>query len=217
MSKIIYLVIGLLGGAVGYHLMSKEAYNGPRKAEYPVEKIFISRWSPRAFTGDVVSKKQLMSLFEAARWAPSSYNLQPWRFIFALKDTPGWQKIFNTLVPFNQSWAKDAGALIAVLSQLAPNGQEMPSHSFDTGAATENLALQADAMGLAAHAMAGFDKKAAKEALSIPDGYEIEAIMAVGKQAPKDKLPKEFQERELPSDRKKIAELVFEDSFGNVK
>lgn len=214
MSKILSILLGILVGAIGYHLYIKEGYSGPRIAEYPVEKSIISRWSPRSFTGDILSSKQLMSLFEAARWAPSSYNVQPWRFVFGLKDTPGWKNIFDTLVPANQAWAKDAGALIVAISAFKHEGNDFPSHSLDLGSSVQNMALQAQAMGLATHAMAGFDKIALRKVLRVPDEFAIEAVYAVGKQAPKDKLPLQMQEHEIPSNRKSISEFVYEDVFG---
>lgn len=214
MSKFLSVILGVLAGALGYHLYIKEGYSGPRIAEYPVEKMVISRWSPRSFTGDILSQKQLMSVFEAARWAPSAYNVQPWRFVFALKDTDGWKAIFNTLFPGNQIWAKDASAFIVALSLLSHEGKDFETHSLDVGAATQNMALQAQAMGLAMHAMGGFEKAALRKALLVPDEYAIEAVYAIGKQAPKDKLPLALQKNEMPSDRKPLSELVYENSFG---
>lgn len=214
MSKFLSVILGILAGAMGYHLYLKEGYSGPRIAQYPVEKLIISRWSPRAFTGDILSAKQLMSVFEAARWAPSAFNVQPWRFIFALKGTDSWSMILATLFPSNQSWAKDASALIVALSLLKYEGKDFETHSFDTGSAVQNMALQAQAMGLAMHAMGGFDKEALRKVLAVPDEFAIEAVYAIGKQAPKDKLPKAMQKNEIPSGRKDLSELVYENSFG---
>lgn len=214
MTKLLYLLLGIGIGAVSYYLYISQPYKGPRQAQYPVEKNIISRWSPRSFTGDTVSKKELMSLFEAARWAPSSNNKQPWRFVFALQDTHGWQRILDTLVSANQAWAIDAGALIVALSKAKENGKEIKTHSLDTGSAVQNLALQAHAMGLATHAMGGFNREALTEAIKVPEDYVIEAVYAVGKQGPKNKLSQPLQDREVPSDRKPFSEFVFEDTFG---
>ncbi len=185
-----------------------------RKSEYKVDKLFPSRWSPRAMSG-TVSKEELMSLFEAARWAPSSYNNQPWRFIYSIKGTKHWNKLFDLLIDFNKMWVKDAGALIVIISKKTfdHNGELSITHSFDTGAAWSNLALQASIMGLVAHGMQGFDYVKAKKELNIPDGYDVEAMIAIGKLGKKEDLPKEIQEREFPSDRKKISEIVFEGGF----
>jgi nitroreductase len=129
----------------------------------PILPVLAERWSPRSFSNEALTEEQLLTLLEAARWAPSAYNAQPWRFIYGIKDTPHWDRIFETLLPFNQSWAKTAGALVVIASNthLVPPGKEekVPNkwHSFDAGAAWANLALQAVHSGLAAHGLAGFD------------------------------------------------------------
>jgi nitroreductase len=155
-----------------------------------------------------------MSLFEAARWAPSSYNDQPWRFIYAKKDTPEWDRLFNLLVPFNQSWARNGAVLIAIVSRNTfENNKPSPTHSFDTGAAWENLALQASSMGLVAHGMSGFDMNRARKELSVPDNYTIEAMAVIGKRASKRSLPLELQEKETPTTRKPVQDLIFKGEF----
>lgn len=185
-----------------------------RKSEYKVDKLFLNRWSPRAMSG-AVSRDELMSLFEAAKWAPSSYNNQPWRFIYAINGTKHWDKLFNLLIDFNKSWVKNASVLILVASKKTfdHNGELSVTHSFDSGAAWSNLALQAYMMGLAAHGMEGFDYFRAKKELHLPDEYDAEAMIAIGKSGKKEDLPKELQEREFPSNRKKISEIVFEGGF----
>lgn len=186
-----------------------------RKQEYRVLPLILGRWSPRAMSGEEISDEDLMSLFEAARWAPSSYNNQPWRFIYARKNTPYWDRLFNLLVEFNQSWCKNAAALIVVISgkNFEFNNSPSVTHSFDAGAAWENLALQASSMGLVAHAMQGFDYQKAKEELEIPDDYAVEAMIAIGKMGKKESLPKELQEREIPSDRKPLKDIIMEGRF----
>ncbi len=186
-----------------------------RSTTYPVNKLFTERWSPRAMSGEPLSDKELMTLFEAARWAPSSYNGQPWRFIYAKRDTPAWDTLFNLLVEFNQSWCKNAAALVVVVSKdtFDHNGQSSRTHSYDTGAAWENLALQGSFSDLVIHGMAGFDYDRAKKELNIPDGYTVEAMIAIGKPGQTKSLPKELQEGEVPSDRKPLSEIVFEGSF----
>ena len=186
-----------------------------RKPEYPVDPIFVDRWSPRALSKEMMSDEQLMSLFEAARWAPSSYNNQPWRFIYAKRGTIHWQTSFDLLVDFNKSWAANASFLITILSRKNFEYNEKPSrtHSFDTGAAWENLALQASIMGLVAHAMEGFDYDKARKDLKIPEGYNIECMVAIGIKGNKEDLPPDLQEKETLTDRKKVKEFIFEGTF----
>jgi nitroreductase len=188
-----------------------------RKSNYPVTNLILQRWSARAMSGEKIAENQLMSLFEAARWAPSSYNNQPWRFIYVTKDDTNWQKMFDILVPFNQSWAKNSSALILVLSynKYDHNNEPASSHSFDTGAAVENLALQGVSLGLVVHTMEGFDHKKARTEFNIPEDYSIEAMIAIGKPASKEVLPQELQEKEIPSNRKTVDELISRGVFGN--
>ncbi len=190
-----------------------------RHSDHPIHKIFLERWSPRAFTGEEIAEAELMTLFEAARWAPSSYNSQPWRFLFARKGTPHFDKFLGLLVPFNQSWAKNASALIILVSSetMLPPGAEKAipshSHSMDAGAAWENLALQAHISGWAAHGMVGFDMDRAFAELNVPAGYRVEQAIAIGRQGDKAMLPDQLAAREAPSDRLPLAEIVLEGGF----
>ena len=195
-----------------------------RKADYKVAEPIINRWSSRAMSGESVSHDELMSLFEAARWAPSSYNNQPWRFIYATRGSKDWQKFMDLLVPFNQMWCKNAGALVVITSSnnftdAVPNpsvvGTPSGTHSFDTGAAFQNMGLQGYLNGLVVHGMAGFDYAKAKEELNIPDDYTVEAMVAIGKPGDVKDLPADFQKGELPSGRKPVSELAFEGKFSN--
>lgn len=188
-----------------------------RVATYPIDQLFLDRWSPRALSGAAIAKEELFALFEAARWAPSSYNNQPWRFVYAMKESSAWQAMFELLVPFNQSWAQHAAALVTIISatHFEKTGKPSRTHSFDTGAAWMNFALQATVQGLIAHAMEGFDYDRAREVLSVPDGYVVEAMVAIGRPGNKADLPPEVQEREQPTDRKPLEQLLFEDRFGN--
>lgn len=191
----------------------------PRVADHPVEPVFLERWSPRAFTGEEISEHTLRTMLEAARWAPSSYNSQPWRFIYTRRDNAHWDKFLGLLNPFNQSWAKTASAIIFVVSAETMHvpGKEgaVPaySHSFDAGAAWGYLALQAAHMGWAAHGMVGLDFERAYTELKIPAGYRLEAGVVIGRKGPTDLLPAELQAREVPSDRKKLTDFVFEGEF----
>jgi len=161
-------------------------------------------------------------MLEAARWAASSYNSQPWRFLYALRDTSAWERFLSLLVPFNQSWAKKSSALVFMVSsptmRSPRSGIEVPSptHSFDAGTASGYFALQASLMGWCVHGMAGFDAERAFEELNIPKGYKVEAVYAVGKKGDPAGLPEELRARELPSDRRSLAELAFEGGLAGV-
>ncbi len=186
-----------------------------RKADHPINPLILSRWSPRAMSGEPLSNEEIMSLFEAARWAPSCYNNQPWRFIYAKRETPHWDKLFNLLVDFNKSWCVNASLLCVVASEKVFERNKKPSttHSFDTGSAFENLALEGASRNLVVHGMEGFDYKRARTDLHIPEEFEVLAMFAVGKKAPKESLPPELQAKEVPSTRKKVAEIAFEGMF----
>ena len=190
-----------------------------RKASHPIHEMFLERWSPRAMNAEPIQKEELFTMLEAARWAASSYNSQPWRFLYALRDTPSWERFLNLLVPFNQSWAKGASALVFLISNSTmrspQSGNEVPSptHSFDAGTASGYFALQASLMGWYAHGMAGFDKERAFEELGVPKGYKVEAVYAVGKEGDPTSLPQELRDREKPSDRRPLEELVFEGQY----
>ena len=185
-----------------------------RTTDYPIDDIFLKRYSPRAMSGETISKEELMTLFDAARWAPSASNRQPWKFVYALRDTGEFEKFFSTLVEFNQDWCKNASALIVLISKKTKSdGTPNPTHSFDAGSAWENLALQASTMNLVAHGMAGFDYAQAKEKLGVPDDYNVEMMIAVGKHGKIEDLPESLRSRETPSDRKKLEEIVFEGKF----
>ncbi len=191
----------------------------PRQADHDIDPLFLQRWSPRAFTAEAIAPQTLLRFFEAARWAPSGYNAQPWRFIYARRDTPDWQPLFASLSEYNQGWAARAAVLVAVLSRktwTAPGKSEpqpVATHSFDAGAAWANLALQATAAGWHAHGIGGFDKARLREALGIPEDYAIEAVVAIGRQGDKSLLPEALQAREQPNERLPLARLVSEGRF----
>lgn len=186
-----------------------------RKIDHPITSLLAQRWSPRSMTGEPLPHDELLSLFEAARWAPSSYNNQPWVFLYAQRDTEHWDLFFNLLVEFNQSWTKNAAALVVVVSRknFYHNEKPCPTHSFDTGAAWMSLAIEATSRGLVAHGMAGFDYEKARKDLEIPDDYQVEAMIAIGKQAPKEKLPPALQEKEAPAPRKSLKEFLRNGKF----
>lgn len=190
-----------------------------RHPEYPIDAAFTDRWSPRAFTGEAIEEATLLGFLEAARWAPSAYNAQPWRFVYARRDTPAWVPIFESLVPFNQSWAQRASALVVVISarQWVPPGKSAPepiaTHAFDTGAAWGSLALQATLAGWYSHGMAGYDRAALAERLQVPESFHIEAVIAIGRRGDAAVLPEALQAREIPSQRRPLAEVAAEGQF----
>jgi nitroreductase len=173
--------------------------------------VVLGRWSPRAFADKPVSHKELRTIFEAARWAASSYNEQPWRFLVGHKGDPTYQKIFESLVEFNQSWAGKAPVLILSVASknFAHNGSPNHFAIHDTGAATAYLSLQATALGLHTHSMAGFDQNKARAAFNIPDSYQIGAVTALGYLGKVDNLPEGLLEGEVsPRGRKPLSEIV---------
>lgn len=186
-----------------------------RKPDRPIEPLFIRRWSPRAMSGAALSADDLATLFEAARWAPSTYNEQEWRFLYAHREGPHWTTFFDLLGDGNRAWCHRAGVLVVVLSHkvFARNGKPNPVHTYDAGAAWENLALQGCAMGLVIHGMMGFDYGRAKTALAVPDDYAVEAMIAIGHPGNPDDLPEALRKIETPSARKPVSELVREGPF----
>lgn len=186
-----------------------------RTADYPIEPLILARWSPRAMSGEPITETERNTLFEAARWAPSTYNEQEWRFLHAMRDTPAWDTFFGLLVEANQVWCRNAAmlAVIAAKKTFTLNGKPNPVHLFDCGNAFENLALQGTAMDLVVHGMSGFDYQKARTELAIPDDFEVVAMFAVGRHGPTATLPKELQDRETPSDRKPLDAIVCEGKF----
>lgn len=184
-----------------------------------IEPYFLKRWSGRAFADKPVTAAQVEQLIEAARWAPSCFNAQPWRFGFALRGTDAFVQALSALVEGNQIWAKDASVLMAVVSRTTyeHNEKDAPTHSFDAGAAWMSLALQASAMGLVSHAMAGYDPASASAAWQVPSPYVIEAIIAVGYPGNPEDLPEALRARELPAPRKDLKDVCFKDSFSALK
>jgi len=186
-----------------------------RKADHDIEPLLLDRWSPRAMSGEEISEEELMRLFEAARWAPSSFNAQQWRALYARRGTQHWQIFFDLLVDANKAWAKNAAALVVFISRKNFDHDNEPSvtHSYDCGAAWENFALQGFHQDLVVHGMQGFDYARARTELRIPDEFQVEAMAAVGKPGSKESLPEKLQARETPNDRRKLSESVFEGSF----
>jgi len=191
----------------------------PRIADYAIHEQFITRWSPRAFSGETIDEQTLLSFFEAARWAPSAYNSQPWRFLYARRDTPNWERYLGLLNEFNRGWAQHASALVIIASKTtftAPGAtEESPAlwHTFDTGAAWAHLALQASISGYHTHGMAGFDQELTRKELKVPEGYDLHAAVAIGKLGDKSTLAEYLQARETPSPRLPLSKLAAEGDF----
>jgi nitroreductase len=186
-----------------------------RKVDFLIEPLLLDRWSPRAMSGEEISREELMRLFEAARWAPSSFNAQQWRALYARRGTEHWQIFFNLLTEGNKSWAKNAAALVVFISRKTFDYKNKPSvtHSYDAGAAWENFALQGFRQSLVVHGMQGFDYELARKELHIPDEFQVEAMAAVGKPGPKESLPEKLRARESPNDRRNLSQSVFEGPF----
>ncbi len=194
----------------------QESQNEPiRKPAHPINPLILNRWSPRSMTGQELGDDDIMSLFEAARWAPSSFNNQPWRFIYAKRNTEHWDRLFNLLVDANKIWAKNAALLVVVISRknFEYNEKLARTHQFDAGSAWENMALEASSRGFVAHGMQGFDYEKSRETLGIPPDFEVMAMIAIGKKGPKENLPPELQEKEKPNDRKPLKDIIMEGAY----
>ncbi len=183
-----------------------------RTTDLLIDALFIDRWSPRAMSGEELTHEELMTLFEAARWAPSSYNAQPWKFFYATRRSEHWPAFFRLMVEFNQSWTKNAAALVVVTSRTVfeHNGKPAQTHSFDAGSAFMSLALQGWIKGLVVHAMQGFDYNMARSTLNLPEEFQVEAMIAIGKPGDPSVLDDATRGRETPSQRKSLAEIVHE-------
>lgn len=194
-----------------------EEVRNHRKTNYDVHPLIVNRWSPRSMTGEELSDDELMPLFEAARWAPSSYNAQLWRFVYAKRQTEFWDTFVDLLFEGNTAWAKQAAALVVVTSRklFERNDKPAATYAFDTGAAWENLALEGTRRGLVVHGMQGFDYEKARRKLHVPDNYDVLAMIAIGKRAPRESLPAHLQEMESPSDRRPLNEIIVAGRFGS--
>ncbi len=186
-----------------------------RKAEAPAHEQFLNRWSPRAFSNQAVSAEQLASMFEAARWAPSCFNAQPWIFVYG-NQGEDHQRILDLLMEGNQSWAKKAPVLGIVFAERNFARNQKPNRwgAFDSGAACMSLSLQANHLGLVTHFMSGFHADKTYQALQVPEEqYEAMAAFAIGYAGQTDDLPAELREREVPSDRKPLVQVAYAGRF----
>ena len=182
-----------------------------RNADHPIDSLFLDRWSPRAMSGEPLADSELLTLFEAARWAPSASNLQPWRIFYAMRDTPEWPVFFGLLKESNQVWCRNAAALLvfASVSVNPKTGTPLKTHSYDTGSAWVSVALQGWLKGLVVHGMAGFDYEQARQRLDIPGDWTVEAMAAVGRPGRVEDLPENLRAREVPSTRHPVTDFAF--------
>lgn len=191
----------------------------PASTDFPVHDLIRDRWSPRAFASKPVEPALLASLFEAARWAPSSSNEQPWAYLVATKDdTENFDKTLSVLVDFNAGWAKNAPVLALAVSRLSFQSNNTVNRNafYDTGAATALLSVEATARGLLVHQMAGFDPAKAKQVFEIPPDYEPIAAMAIGYPGDPNSLPEKLRDREVaPRTRKPLTAFVMSGRWGH--
>jgi nitroreductase len=185
---------------------------------HPINDVLAERWSPRAFADRTVDHDKLLSLFEAARWAPSSFNEQPWRFIVAAKeDSAAYERILSCLIEFNQAWARTAPVLMLSLCStlFAKNGKVNPHAWHDTGMAMMSLVVQATTFGLYVHQMAGFDGEKVRRLYSVPADVQPVAAAAIGYLGDPASLPRELREKEhAERSRREARGFVFRDRFG---
>lgn len=190
-----------------------------RVSEYPIAPLFLDRWSPRALSNETMPERDLLTILEAGHWAPSSFNHQPWRFVYAMRGSEYWDNFLGLLIEFNQSWAKSAAALFFVVSRThsgelgSADQKPIYSHSFDAGAAWASIALQAHLSGYEAYGMTGVNFDKVPEVLGIPNGFRVECAVAIGKIGEKSQLPEGIREREVPSPRKPLSDVAFDGIF----
>ncbi|WP_305986305.1 nitroreductase family protein [Roseibium sp. MMSF_3544] len=191
-----------------------------RNPDHPVKNLFVERWSPRAFDGSDMPEADLKTILEAARWSPSAFNIQPWRFVYARRGGAHWETLVNLLNPFNRDWAQHASALVYLFSDTEVDGKDgkpnraSGTHSFDAGAAWAHAALQATELGYHTHGMAGIVRDEIHEQLGVPERFKAEIAFAIGKRGDVAALPESLQERETPSGRKPLSEIAFAGSWG---
>ncbi|MDR2219868.1 MAG: nitroreductase family protein [Methylobacillus sp.] len=192
----------------------------PAITQTPIHELLAGRWSGRAYDANrAVTREQVISLLEAARWAPSCYGDQPWRFVVCQRNenADAWQRAFECLVPGNQAWVQDAAVLLLVTADTLFNHNNAANRwaQYDTGAAAENLCLQAEALGLMAHQMGGFDADKARVTFAVPERYAIMTMIAVGHPADPATFSAEVREREnTPRQRRALGELFFAGAWG---
>jgi len=198
-------------------IKKKKTMNKPALTDKNIHPLIKNRWSPRSFDARPVEADKLQRIFDAARWAPSSFNEQPWRFIIGIKGDETWDKIFDSLLEWNQQWAKTAPVLVLAIgsSRYAKTHKESDIFKYDVGQAIAYVTLQASEEGLMMHQMGGFSKKKAIEHFGIPEDFQPLTVSAIGYQAAPENLPKEFEELEYKErSRMALSEQVFAGRFG---
>ncbi len=190
----------------------------PAPTDVPIHELIRTRWSPRAFADKSVAPDVLRSVFEAARWAPSSNNEQPWAYLVATKEDPdNFAQMLGTLVEFNQNWAKHAPVLALSVAHLKSSRDGKPNHvaQHDVGSASAQLTFEANSRGLFVHQMAGFDGNKARQVFGIPEDWQPVAAMAIGYPGEPGSLPQPLRDRELgPRTRKPLSELAMTGKWG---
>ncbi|RLD64719.1 MAG: nitroreductase [Bacteroidetes bacterium] len=187
------------------------------KTKHKVIEIIKNRWSPRSFSGKEIDQESISSLFEAASWAASAFNEQPWRFIYATKNNDKiYKQILDSLIDWNQNWAKSAPLLILTVTKLKFSHNNEPNRTafYDLGQAIGQLGLQASSMGLFVHQMTGFDNEKAEKTFNIPEGYIAVSVLAVGYLGKAKDLNEDLEKMEIsPRERKNMDSFVFEGDF----
>lgn len=186
--------------------------------DHPIHEFLSARWSPYGFINEPIARETIRALFEAARWAPSSYNEQPWRYIVATQEQPeAFAKLLSCLAEPNQAWAKNAPilALGIVSYRFERNGKPNRAAVHDLGLAAANIGFEATARGLYVHHMTGIEPDKARQTYAIPDDYEAYTALAVGHRADPDDIPENMAKRDTtPRARKPLGEFVFSERFG---
>lgn len=189
----------------------------PTNNNYPINDLLKQRWSPRAYSEKLVEREKLQSIFEAARWAPSSMNEQPWRFIVGIKGEKTWEMIFDTLVEWNQQWAGKTPVLVLNLAKktFTYKGRPNVTYAYDTGQAVAMMVTEAANQGLFSHQMGGFSAKKAAELFEIPGDFQPISVTAIGYYGDAEELPPDLYKSEMEErKRKQLSEVVFSNCFG---
>lgn len=196
--------------------MTTSSDRAPGSAVLP---LILQRWSPRAYRPEEIAPEVLRKFLDAGRWAPSAYNIQPWRFIHARRSTPDWDRFLSWLIPFNREWAENASAIVYIasrtitISSRTGEPSPLPTHAFDAGAASLLIQLQASHGGWAAHPISGFDHDLAHAGLELPEDHQLHAALIIGRRADGESLPEYLRQREQPSGRLPLEEIAFEGRF----
>lgn len=189
----------------------------PTNNKYPINNLIKQRWSPRAFSNKAVEKEKIQSILEAARWAPSAFNEQPWRFIVSQKGDDTYENILKTLIDWNIQWAGKANVLIVNIAKktFSHNGKQNVTFKYDLGQAVGSMIIEVVNQGLYSHQMSGFDANKAAELLNIPDDFQAVSVTAIGYYGNINELPEDMAEIEIkPRERKELKEIIFNNKFG---